>query len=307
MRKNKTMDILNFSKDFGTEEQCKTHYKMVREKEEIKCKKCECTKHYWLQSHWQWQCSECSFRTTLKSGTIMEHSKMPFTKWYAVIAFMTFSKKGISATEMQRQLGHKWYQSIWRLMHKVRVGMGKRDALYQLTDMVELDEGYFTVEVPEGTKLKRGKGSQKQNNVMVMAESTRLENPEAGEKSTCCRYFKMKVLEGHNSTAVDEAVKENVAEMSFVFSDKSASYNNIANYVEAHIMEKSNKETTSRSLKWVHIAIGNARKNFLGVYHKMKGKYLQNYLDEFCYKLNRRYFGKRLFQRATIAMATGYL
>ena len=301
------MDILNFSKDFGTEDQCKIHYKVVREKEGIKCKKCECTKHYWIQSHWQWQCSQCSFRTTLKSGTIMEHSKMPFTKWYAVIAFMTFSKKGISATEMQRQLGHKWYLSIWRLMHKVREGMGKRDALYQLTDMVELDEGYFTVEVPDKTKLKRGKGSQKQNNVVVMAESTRLENLATGAKSTCCRYFKMKVLDGHDSSPINDAVKENVAEMSFVFSDKSKTYMNIADYVEAHVMEKSNKETTSLSLKWVHIAIGNARKNFLGVYHKMKGKYLQKYLDEFCYKLNRRYFGKRLFDRVTIAMATNHL
>lgn len=301
------MDILNFSKEFGTEHQCKMHYKMVREKQGIVCKRCECTKHYWIHSHWQWQCSNCKFRTTLKSGTIMEHSKMSFSKWYAVMALMTFSKKGISAKEMQRQLGLKWYLSIWRLMHKVRAGMGKRDALYQLTDMVELDEGYFTVEVPDQTKLKRGKGSQKQSNVAVMAESTRLENPLTGAKTTSCRYFKMKVLESHNSSPINNTVKENIEEKSFVFSDKSKSYMNIAEYVEAHVMEKSNKETTISSLKWVHIAISNARKNFLGVYHKMKGKYLQNYLDEFCYKLNRRYFGKRLFERATIAMATNYL
>ena len=301
------MDILNFSKDFGTENQCKTHYKKVREREGIVCKKCECAKHYWIQSHWQWQCSQCKFRTTLKSGTIMEHSKMSFTKWYSVMAFMTFSKKGISAREMQRQLGLKWYLSIWRLMHKVRAGMGKRDARYQLTDMVELDEGYYTVEVPDQTKLKRGKGSQKQSNVMVMAESTRLENPVTGTKTTSCRYFKMKVLDGHDSHPINEAVRENIDEKSFVFSDKSKSYMNIADYVEAHMMEKSNKETTTSSLKWVHITISNARRNFLGVYHKMKGKYLQNYLDEFCYKLNRRYFGKRLFDRVTIAMAKNYL
>ena len=80
---------------------------MVREKEGIRCKKCERTKHYWRQSHWQ--CSECTFRTTLKSGTMMEHSKIPFIKWNAAIAFMSFSKKGILATEIQRQLVHKWY------------------------------------------------------------------------------------------------------------------------------------------------------------------------------------------------------
>ncbi|HIP36061.1 MAG TPA: IS1595 family transposase, partial [Crocinitomix sp.] len=41
---------------------------------------------------------------------------------------------------------------------------------------------------------------------------------------------------------------------------------------------------------WVHIAISNAKRTLLGIYHKIKGKYLQLYLDEFCYKLNRRYF-----------------
>ena len=43
-----------------------------------------------------------------------------------------------------------------------------------------------------------------------------------------------------------------------------------------------------------------------GIYHKIKGKYLQLYLDEFCYKLNRRYFGEKLFDRLVIAVAGNY-
>ena len=88
-----------------------------------------------------------------------------------------------------------------------------------------------------------------------------------------------------------------------MFSDKSTSYVHIADLVETHIMEKSTKETTNETLKWVHIAISNAKRNLLGVYHKVKGKYLQLYLDEFCYKLNRRYFVERLFDRMVIAVA----
>ncbi|MFN8134987.1 MAG: transposase, partial [Bacteroidales bacterium] len=66
------------------------------------------------------------------------------------------------------------------------------------------------------------------------------------------------------------------------------------------------KETTTKTLPWVHIAISNAKRTLLGIYHKIKGKYLQLYLDEFCYKLNRRYFGERLFDRLTIAMTDNY-
>lgn len=236
----------------------------------------------------------------------MENSKMAFTKWYLVMAFMSFTKKGISAKEMQRQLGHKRYNTIWRMMHKVRLGMGKRDDLYHLQDMVEMDEGNFTIAIPEPARLKRGKGSQRQRNVAVMAESTPLENVKTSEKSSSCRFFKMKVLSNQASEEVTETVKENIDEKTILFSDKSRSYLDIAQYVEAHHMVKSSKETTKTTLKWVHIAISNAKRNFNGVYHMMKGKYLQNYLNEFCYKLNRRYFGNRLFDRVTIAMATSY-
>ena len=86
--------------------------------------------------------------------------------------------------------------------------------------------------------------------------------------------------------------------------DKSTSYVDIADFVEAHLTEKSSNEVTKTTLKWVHIAISNAKRAFLGVYHKMKGIYLQNYLDEFCYKLNRRYFKHRLFDRVALAVIT---
>lgn len=69
--------------------------------------------------------------------------------------------------------------------------------------------------------------------------------------------------------------------------------------------EKSNETTTKETLKCVHIAISNAKRNFAGKYHKIKRKYLQLYLNEFVYKLNRRYFGERIFDRLVIANITG--
>lgn len=239
---------------------------------------------------------------------MMENAKLPFRKWYLAMAFMSFSKKGISAKELQKQLGHSRYESIWSMMHRIRRAMGQRDSLYGLDGMVEFDEGYFTTETSKRDKqnLKRGRGSQKQVNVAVMAESTQLEDLETGTNSKQCRYFKMKVLESHKSEEINEVIVENIDEKSIVFSDKSTSYLDISKYIDVHVTEKSTKETTVKTLPWVHIAISNAKRTLLGIYHKIKGKYLQLYLDEFCYKLNRRYFGDRLFDRLTIAMANNY-
>jgi len=300
------MTILEFVTEFPTEQSCRDHFRTQRESEGVICKKCSNEKQYWLKAKEQWQCASCSFRTTLRSGTIMEGSNLPLRKWYLAMVFMTFTKKGISATELQRQLKHNRYRTVWGLMHKIRTAMGQRDSLYNLEGMIEVDEGYFAKETPENTQLKRGRGSQRKNNVAVMAESTVIEDVETGEKSSHCRYFKMAVLKSHEKEEINELIQDHLSESAIVFSDKSTSYVNIEDIVEIHIIEKSNKETTKTTLKWVHIAISNAKRNFLGVYHKIKGKYLQNYLNEFCYKLNRRYFGERLFDRLTLAVAKSY-
>ena len=288
------MNILRFIEEFPNEQSCIDHFKLSREKEGVLCKKCNSGKHYWLKNKRQWECKECKFRTTLRSGTIMHGSNLKLRIWYLAMAFMSFSKKGISAKELQRQLGHNRYDTIWLLMHKIRGAMGKRDNLYTLKDMVEFDEGYFEKATSEKVKLKRGRGSQRQKNVAVMAESIPL-TKDNGYSYSHPGYFKMKVLTSHFKEEINQVVKENFDQASIVFSDKSTSYVNISNFEEAHITQKSDESTTKETLKWVHIAISNAKRTLLGVYHKIKGKYLQAYLDEFCYKLNRRYFGDSLF------------
>ena len=296
------MELVEFFIKFSDEDSCKSFYRDIRQKEGVICKKCKCEKHYWLQSLWQFKCSSCGFRTTLKSGTVMENSRLSFKKWFLIMYLMSATKKGFSACELQRQVGHKRYQTIWAIMHRLREAMGKRDEKYQLKGMVEFDEGYFTVETTkkDNKSLTRGRGSERKQNVAVMAESTYLEDIETGEISKQCRFFKMKALSTHKSEEIDETVESSIAQDTVLFSDKSTSYVNMDNLIEAHIMEKSSNETTVDSLKWVHIAISNAKRNFLGVYHKIKGKYLQNYLDEFVYRLNRRYF-KTLFIRLLVA------
>lgn len=141
--------------------------------------------------------------------------------------------------------------------------------------------------------------------MLIMAESTPLEGTKTQKKERHCRYFKAKVLDTHRATEINETIKQSLDEQSIVFRDKSTSYVDIADFVTLHITEKSDKETTKETLKWVHITISNAKRNLLGNYHKIKRKYLQLYLNEFIYKLNRRYFEEKLFDRLIIANITG--
>jgi hypothetical protein len=111
----------------------------------------------------------------------MQASNLPFRHWFIAIHLLTGTKKTFSALEMQRQIGHKFYEPIWYMMQKLRITMGSRDSKYQLD---------------------------------------------------------------------------------------------------------------------------NAKRTLLGVHHMISTKYTQNYLDEFCYKVNRRNFGDQLFDRLLIACVT---
>lgn len=69
--------------------------------------------------------------------------------------------------------------------------MGQRDDRYTLEGMIEADEGYFTIEASqiERSKQKAGHGSKTKPNVMVMAESTILEDVETGKMDRQCPLF----------------------------------------------------------------------------------------------------------------------
>jgi len=301
------MDIFSFGVHFTDEKSCRLHFKEQRDKEGIVCNRCGSTDHYWLQNKWSYQCKSCTARISLRSGTILESSKLSFLIWYKTIFLLSTTKKGFSSKEIQRQLGLKRYEPVWAMVHKLRKAMGQRDDRYTLEGMIEMDEGYFTIEASkhDHQTQKSGRGSKTKSNVMVMAESTVLENIDSGKVDRQCRYFKAKVLEDHKAERTDHTLKKAIdQEQVIVFTDKSTSYLDIADYVELHITEKSNETTTKETLKWVHIAISNAKRNFAGTYHKIKKKYLQLYLNEFVYKLNRRYFGDKIFDRLVIASIT---
>lgn len=303
------MNIFSFTAEFDSEESCRNHFKQERDKIGVVCKKCQNTTHYWIKSQWSYECKKCRSRTSLRSGTIMQSSNLSFLIWYKTMFLLTATKKGFSSKEIQRQLGLKRYEPVWAMVHKLRKAMGNRDDKYTLEGMIEMDEGYFTIEASEQEHAtqKAGRGSKTKSNVMLMAESTVLEDLQTGKVERQCRYFKAKVLEDHKADATDTTFEKAIDnEQTIVFTDKSTSYVNIADYVELHISEKSNENTTKETLKWVHITISNAKRNFVGTYHKIKKKYLQLYLNEFVYKLNRRYFGEKIFDRLVIANITGY-
>jgi transposase-like protein len=294
------MKILDFYKEFPTEQSCKIKFFEERKSKGITCKKCGNDSHYWKKKREQWECKSCHYRTTLKSGTVMENSKLSYLTWFIAMHLITSTTKSFSAKEVQKQLGFKRYEPVWSMLHKLRAVMGIRDEEYQLEGENELDDGFFeTVSIlHKNEKLKRGRGSQKQTKVLVATESTKIYDPHLLTKYNKDRklgFVKMKVIHSfkkeENSCTVSKMIKKG----SYIISDGSNSYNDL-NEKYQHEALVVHKKDACKMLPWVHTTISNAKRLLLDVHHRIDDDFLQNYLNEFTYKLNRRYFSD-LFPR----------
>lgn len=297
------MKLIEFGIEFPDEQSCKGKFKEYREEVGIICQKCGSKDHYWKSDKEQYECKKCKFRTTMKSGTVMHKSKLPYRYWFIAMHLLTTTKKSFSAKEIQSQLGHKRYQPIWHMVHKLRIAMGKRDGEYVLAGQIELDDGYFSTVKPEEEKTKkqkRGRGSQKKTKVLVMVESEKTIPEKQGEKPRKVGYLKMQIIEDLKKETINEVVENLSSIESSIDTDGSTSYLEISDYVKEHHSEVIPKQKIGEALPWVHIAISNAKRQLLNTFHSVKPEFLQSYLDEFCYKFNRRYFGEALFNRLLI-------
>ena len=111
----------------------------------------------------------------------------------------------------------------------------------------------------------------------------------------------MHVITDLKSNTITNIVKEQINQSADLSTDDSTSYTKLIEHVNSHVAAIVKPKMIPAILPWVHIAISNAKRLLLDVHHKIKPEYLQYYLNEFCYKFNRRYFGEKIFDRLLIA------
>ena len=311
------MNLSKFFKQYPDEQACIEGFKAKRLEMGLICKKCQHTAHYFRKTDLKFQCKKCGSRLSLRSGTVMENSKLPFQYWMICIELMTLSKKSFSALEMQRMLRHKRYEPLWLMMHKIRRVMSKRDEKYQLNGCIEFDEGFFervdnkevlnhrVMEINQEPKpKKRGRGSERQAKVLVMVESEpSIKAPKKGKPDRKFGYLKMVVMEDLKAKSINKEVEKAVNKTACALTDSYKGYMKLKEKISHHqVVVEPNKTKSAKVFPGVNRTISNAKKMLLGTHHNcINQDYGQNYLDEFCYKFNRRYFGDKLSDRLLIA------
>lgn len=274
------MRLIESIQHFPDEQSCRDSFRDYRLKVGLQCRKCGGTKHYWMKSIGQFQCKECRTRTTLRKGTVMEDSNLPFQTWFIAIHLMTSVKKPISAKEMQPQLGHKRYKPIWYMMQKIRTAMGAREDGRTLSGMVEIDEGFFTTVDSENRgnrkpKLKRGRGSQNQTSVFVMAETKTSKSRKKGRPAFSCKSFKLTVMEDQTGETINSISHKSLDPKTRAKTDNARAFSKLNQVVRTHKAKTIKPKEAGKELPWVHIAISYAKRCILSAFHHVDDKYLQ--------------------------------
>ena len=127
-------------------------------------------------------------------------------------------------------------------------------------------------------------------------------------KSRKLGHIRMVVVENLKKETINQQVENKIATDSTVRTDGSNSFVDLKAKVSKHEFEiLKTSADVNRYLPWVHTMISNAKRTLLGVHYLIGKGYLQQYLNEFCYNINRRYFGENIFDRLVIAgITSGY-
>lgn len=284
MSKRKKISIAEFTKRYSTEETCREHLTNLRWPDGFICPCCGNTHAHQL-SNGRYQCSKCRRQTSVTAGTFMHRSHVSLRKWFLAFYFVTQDKRGISATQLSYLIGVT-YKTAWFMLHRIRKAMGQRDEQYLLNGIVEFDDTYFGG--PTVGK-KRGRGTEKAKAFVALSLN----------QNSHPKFLKMGTTDNLKKQSVQKFAKSAIQPGSTVISDGYRSYiSALENYDHQHKPYDPN----AGELMWLHTIISNAKAFILGTYHGLPKQNLSDYLNEFCYRFNRRHFVSNFYDHLAVAM-----
>ena len=283
------------------------HLALLRWPDGFVCPRCGHGGGWYLPGRQLFDCKRCRHQTRVTAGTVFHKTRTPLVKWYWLLYHMAMAKVGVSVAEMQRLLEIPDYKTAWLMAHKVRQAMADRDAGYRLAGLLELDEAFFG---PRGKT--RGRGSEAKTTVLCAVS---LYRDRAGRERpgfahlTCVADASAASIEGVlERLGCGPTTAEGRELLAAIRTDGWRAYGKAARakgLAHCRVVLRSPADA-GRLLPWVHRVISNAKAVIRGAHRGVSPRHLQSYLAEICYRFNRRFWEKELFDRlARACVSTG--
>ncbi len=271
-----------------SEEQARDYFEKIRWPNGPVCPHCNSTKFIKLggKSHraglYKCHGGDCGKQFTATVNTILEDSHLPIRLWLMTFAILTTAKKGVSALQLQRQLGIGSYRSAWHLCHRIRHAMGKEPMKGMLLGAggkdVAVDETYVGGKPRKFTgRHIRGRGTKKTPVVALI------------ERNGGARAM---VVADVTARTLKQAIRENVDKSARIMTDELRSYRGIGKEFEGghvtvdHTAGEYSRDGVGTNEAEAFFAL--LKRGITGSFHHVSKKHLPKYVDEFAYRWDRR-------------------
>lgn len=273
------MSRMQFEARFPDEEACAQYLADKRWPDGFVCPACSGRKGWRLRRRLlTWECATCRRQTSVTAGTVMERTHLPLRSWFIAVHIVTSHSNGISALQLQAQLGLGSYKSAWLLLQKLRRAMVDPDRSL-LQDLVEVDESELPfrsrndpADAPRGGRSAVGK--------LFVAGAVELS--EDGHP----RRIRLDPIGDFSAATLRTFLDRAASPGARVITDGWLGYEGMPNH--QHIAKVVGTAKAHEILCWVHRVFSNLKTWALGVYHGLRKVHLRRYLDEFVFRWNRR-------------------
>jgi len=224
------------------------------------------------------RCKDCRKQFTVTVKTIMHRSHITLRQWIQAFHSMCSHKKGISALQLQRNLGLRSYRSAWHLAHRIRLAMKEEPLASLLKGTVEVDETYIGGKPrSDGTKHKRGRGTKKAAVIAVAEREGRIAS---------------KPIDDVSGKTLRSAIKEVVDRQSTIMTDEWRGYRGVGrDFDGGHETVNHGEGEYVRGLastNTVESYFALLKRGVHGTFHHVSKKHLLRYCDEFSFRWDNR-------------------
>ncbi len=276
--------ILEFQELFQTEHDCEEFFFALRWPDGFRCPRCGGVEYQGVKGRRTLACTDCRHQTSVTAGTVLHHTKLPLLSWLWAIFFVARHKKGISATELQKDLGLGSYRTAWLMLHKIRAAFGEKEE-FPLKGLVEIDE---TLIGAKGKGARPGRDLTKKSLVI-----TAIEVGTRGKRGHKWSDVRAEHLPDASAKTIVDFVQNNVQPHTALMADALPAYRALVPLGYGLSAQVSSSMTAAEMvrvnpLRHVHLFFSNLKTWLRGRFHGVSKKYLYAYLNEFLYRLNRR-------------------
>jgi transposase-like protein len=277
------LSVLEFQDRFATEDACREYLFASRWPDGFVCPGCDGQRTGARTRRNLWVCGGCGLQNSVTAGTVMHGTHTPLRTWFWAAYLVATHQTGISAVQLQRQLGLSRYETAWLMLQKLRRAMVAPERGL-LTREVEIDEFFL------GGYEKGLKGGRQRGKKALIGVAIEVRGAGSGR-------VRLHVLPDASAPSLLAFTRATTTAGAIVHTDGLQSYKTLAKHgFQHHPSSQTTAAPGEQLLPRAHRAISNLKAWMHGTHRGVSHQHLPVYLDEYVFRHNRRSTPMAAFQ-----------